>query len=136
MIEFKNNKNYFAHILIVTVIITVAISLLYFWKGGSISPYIFFLLFLEFILISKNFTKTILIRDGFLIIYYYKWMQKRCLKLQEHDIKTKFSTIVSNRSGSNYKRLELFVNNKVVYKISSNDGFDEEDLKEIENKIK
>lgn len=121
-------KNYWTTMTRIVGLILCALSIVYFFKGGNIVLYILlFTVFILFLLVKKTI-KTILIVSDQIIIEYYRFMklQKQAYTLSE--IKLELKEKVTNRFGSTVKGIDIFFLDKVLFSITSNDGFETTDL--------
>lgn len=131
MVEFLNKKNYSKYFFSILGIGIIAMGFLYVWKGGSAFSYVLLFILYMLIFAGQRFTSKIEIGKSIIIIHYYKWFFKRELRLELHNIEAKITTAVANRAGSEYKKLLLSKNQKLLTSINSNDGFDEDDFFKI-----
>ncbi|MGZ4068383.1 MAG: hypothetical protein ACXVPE_16810 [Bacteroidia bacterium] len=109
--------------------------LLFLWKGGSIFGYLILIAFIAIATLSMRFTNSLNVDSNSLSIQYTRWFINRTIKIDRNNLTTKIGKGVTYRGGTPYVEIYFVVNGKTIYTVNSNDGFDEDELKEFATKI-
>jgi len=135
MFRISNTKKYNDMVFTSFVVALLMSVVIYLWKGGPIAAYTISFLLFAIAMLSRRFTKSVEVDSCYINIEYIRWFISRVIKIEIKRIKTQLGKEVANRAGSTYITIEFHVDNKVVYTVSSNDGFDENDLIDFASRI-
>lgn len=86
-------------------------------------------------IMSRKFTKAIKLDSNVVEIEYVKWFKTKRIRLNRSDIQTKIGSGMANRAGTASITLSFLTGTKVLYRVDTNDGFEEDDLREFAAKV-
>ncbi len=132
MIEVTNRRSYYDQIIWETLIVVVVFILFLFFKPSAWWIEIMLFGIIEMSLLSQKFTQSICIDSSNLNIKYLHFFDRKQLTIPNEEVDLRLHKTASFRSPG-YFVLEIKRKKRIVYKVDSRNGFEEADLRRLEN---